>query len=261
MKVWMPCDEQLGPALSREFKSYTKNGINEFIKHINFEDPNLNSSDLFVTDDTDIIWCPGAYGDISPCTVLELKEFEKKHNIGANDKRLYIVTDPVLPNLSNTSCDDVLYDIATKDSYIGKPISLDKIDVWPIYIGNNEKLVSGYYVSFTRNSKEFHIIYLQMTLENFLFRVIFEFKFKIKWLFFLNMQGSYLFTFQNYASSDIDFPEWICANRVGKYEFIKEYADLKLMTDGDTPCYFIDNETDPGSKNVFFGRMVKPKSD
>ena len=88
-------DEQLRVELKQEFKGVDKNGINDFIKCIKFEDSYLTRENIAITDDTDIIWYPGAGGDISPCTVLGIKEFEKKNNIEANDKKLYIFTDPV----------------------------------------------------------------------------------------------------------------------------------------------------------------------
>ena len=249
----MEYDKKLGQKLENYFESFNTCGLAELLKRIQIKDEN-NSLEYLAQKDMDIIWYPGCGGDISPCSVLEKYNFEKENGIDSNNAKLYIFTDPGCDHPDNEPfnfCrkayggENKIYDLTCNED-IERYIKFDSIEIKDIFIGKaNCELVKGKFISLVVDSILYRIIYLKMPMENFLINVVRLFNINIKWLFFINMNTGWDF-FQAFLDYNINFPQWVCANRpYGLYN----HAELKPMTINGEEIYKLNYDV------VKYGKM------
>lgn len=246
----------------RFFKKYgntKKRGLKEFVDIINFENSDMKENLLnLIDDETELIWYPGCGGDVSPCSVLERKNFEKNNSIVTSGKRMYIFTDP---DQYNTMCGNAfggqhkIYDCSVED--YSKKYKIDKCCEINIVDDLGETIIAGYYDILSLGDKTCNIIYLRMTMQDYLLLCVKLFELNIKWLFYLKMESKGGNLFDLYEKCDIPYPEWICANRIEKFTKISELATLKPMRMKDGTSCYIDEDKYNGCADVMFGMVHK----
>lgn len=216
---------------------YNQIPLQQFVNDIVIENTKAKQDlQTLVTNPVDVVWYPGCGNDLSPCTVLDKRNFEEIVGIATLRKRLYIFVDPDQYGLCKKSfaVGDInnFVDISSTlypRQYISryKILSREKITF------KSEAMVqevSGYYLVLALDQrrglgyKKCTILYFNMTMQDFFLKVIKNYWLDIKWLFYLNMETKGGRLFNLYVEHDLPFPQWICANRISKFG-IEEYTD------------------------------------
>lgn len=260
----MYCDEELQVKFYEKYLKLEKKGLKEFINIIHMEDSSLKADlEGRISENTEIIWYPGCGGDVSPCSILERKKFEDENSIATNHDRIYLFTDP---DQYRKLCEAAfgekhkIYDRSVSD-YANYRFESE----CEIYIEGDktkkdeiEKLIEGHYIVLSLGEETCHIIYLNVTMQNFLFLVVKPFKLNIKWLFFLNMESKGGKLLELFYAFHIQPPQWICANRISDVK--RRYADFIPMKRNGGDSYYREEESKYSCHGVEYGRMRREPS-
>ena len=249
--------EELQKEFYRTYGNMDKKGTKAFIDVIDFEDNSIKQNLLSSIDgDIELIWYPGCGGDVSPCSILERKHFEKDYSITTSNKRIYIFTDPDQYRMCESAFGKThnIYDCSVSD-YADK-YDIEKSCNINVLGKSGDCIINGYFNILSLGDKVCNIIYLKMTMQDYLSLFVKLFELDIKWLFYLKMESKGGPLFNLYKELDIPFPNWICANRVDKFG-INELAELKPMVMKNGDSYYIDEDRKHGCANVMFGKMKK----
>lgn len=202
----------------------------------------------------ELIWYPGCGGDVSPCSILDRKKFETENLISTSDKRLYIFTDPDQYKMCESAFEKAsnIYDCSVED--YSERYSIERKCKINIVDEFEQMIIEGYYNMLSLGDRLCNIIYLKMTMQDYLLCCVKLFELNIKWLFYLKMEGKGGNLFGLYEKCDIPYPEWICANRIDKFG-IRKLAALKSMKMNNGTPYYIDVDRNDGCAGVMFGKM------
>ena len=228
-------------------------GLESFCDLIKFNEDADRKINLDMKDDIEIIWYPGCGGDISPCTILEKYEFEKKKHISFSGNRIYFFTDPDRYHLFEKAHGDNynIYDLTNSDN-IHDRVTVNDLKIEDIYLksGSAEK-ITGWYITYSVESAQIRIIYLKMTMQDFLCNYVKEYSLSIKWLFYLNMENKGGPLFNLFEEKNIEYPEWICANRINKFGIGQYVEELLPMED------WFKIKKDNDGNGVMYGAMKR----
>lgn len=207
-------------------------GIRAFLRLIDCNDSLYDGID----DNTEVVWYPGCGGDISPCTLLEENGFEeeiiKKIEIDPNIKRIYIFTDPDQYHTCKKAYygKKEIYDL-TLSSSIKDTVSIENLDIEDITLESEARAhIDGKYITYDIGNKKVRIIYLKIPMQDFLRNYIRIYNIKIKWLFYINMENKGGKLFNLFEENNVDFPEWLCANRIEKFGIDHYYKVLQSVS-------------------------------
>lgn len=218
-------------------------GVKDFLRLIDYNDSLYDGID----DNTEVVWYPGCGGDISPCTLLEENGFEEeikkkigeKIEIDSNIKRIYIFTDPDRYHM----CKDAyygkkkIYDLTLSSSF-KDTVSIENLDIENITLKSGVRAhIDGKYITYDIDNKKVRIFYLKIPMQDFLRDYIRIYNIKIKWLFYINMENKGGKLFNLFEENNVDFPEWLCANRIGKFGIDHYYKVLQPVD-----YYKVDND-------------------
>lgn len=247
--------EELQIKFYRTYGNRTQKGVKEFIDIIDFEDRDIKENLLdSIDDETELIWYPGCGGDVSPCSILDRKNFEKDNSISTSNRRIYIFTDPdrygMCDSAFGKACN--IYDCSVED--YSEKYNLEGNCKINIVDNLGERIIEGYYNRLSLGDRLCNIIYLKMTMQDYLLLCVKLFELNIKWLFYLKMENKGGKLFDLFETCDISYPDWICANRVDKFG-IRKLAELKPMQMKDGTSYYIDEDRNDGCADVMFGKM------
>ena len=222
-------------------------GLEGFCSLLRFKDKAMQS-ELFnkISKKCDIIWYPGCGGDLFPCEVFGSELSEKFDLKGAED-RIYLYIDPDSYGL----CEEAFANQKFYNRSISNDMLVENYNVTEIRIQlNNRSKVEGYYCNFVLAGKKIDIIFLKMQMTDFLRSVIDRFKLPIRCLFYINMESKGGNLFPLYNQYDIEYPQYLCANRIEKFN-INRYAELQIMQDDVMVGTFIKREEESVRNQTF----------
>lgn len=239
--------EELRTMLKQQFLDKRgKKGLEGLCSFIQFEDDKTKEKLIKkISKKCDVIWYPGCGGDTFPCDVYDTSKYQN-YDINRTHNKIYIYTDPDQYGLCKEAFEGQIF----YNRELGNKVELENLSVSEIGIPllNGENII-GYFCEFIFENANINIVYLKMTMQDFLISIIKEYKIPVECLFYINMENKGGDLFSLYSEYNIDYPNYVCANRIDKFG-IGELADLVSLKDDIMFGNFRKNIEDKAFKSV-----------